>query len=307
VKIKPPRLKQGDGVGIIAPAGPVEPSEIEPAISLLESHGFKVCLGLHVYERKAYLAGDDEARLADLHEMFRNDEVRLILCARGGYGVHRILENIDYALAKKNPKIILGYSDITALLIALYRKTGLVTFHGPMAKDLGKNENRNLESLLQLVTSDRRITFSLSHGKVIWPGKSRGVLLGGNLSLLCQLIGTPFMPPPRGKILFIEEKGEPHYRIDRMLTHLRLAGFLAQCAGVVFGDFSECGEASTVIEVLQERTHELGIPVMTGLKVGHGLENMAVPVGVRAILDTETKSMTLAEPSVTDPSISELQ
>ena len=190
--IRPPRLRQGDGVGIIAPAGPVEPSEIEPAISLLESLGFRVCLGPHVYERKAYLAGDDETRLADLHEMFRNDEVRAILCARGGYGIHRILEKIDYTLAKKSPKIIVGYSDITALLIALYRKTGLVTFHGPMARELGKNENRNLESLLQLITSDSRITFSLSHGKVIRPGKSRGVLLGGNLSLLCHLIGTPF-------------------------------------------------------------------------------------------------------------------
>ena len=115
------------------------------------------------------------------------------------------------------------------------------------------------------------------------------------------------MPAPRGKILFIEEKGEPLYRIDRMLTYLKLAGFLGQCAGVVFGEFSECGEASSVIEVLQERTHELGIPVMTGLKVGHGLENMAVPVGVRAILDTETKSVTLAEPSVTVPFISGLQ
>ena len=298
MKIKPPRLRQGDGVGIIAPAGPVDPSEIEAAISLLESLGFRVCLGPHVYERKEYLAGDDETRLADLHEMFRDDGVRVILCARGGYGTHRILEKIDYTLAKKSPKIIVGYSDITALLIAFYRQTGLVTFHGPMARDLGKNENRNLESFLQLITSDSRITFSLSHGKLIRPGKSRGVLLGGNLSLLCQLIGTPFMPPPRGKILFIEEKGEPLYRIDRMLTYLKLAGFLGKCAGVVFGEFSECGEASSVIEVLEERTHELGIPVVTGLKVGHGLENMAVPVGISAILETETMSLTLAEPCV---------
>ena len=307
MKIKPPRLRQGEGVGIIAPAGPVEPSEIEPAISLLESLGFRVCLGPRVYERKAYLAGDDETRLADLHEMFRNDDVRAILCARGGYGIHRILEKIDYTLAKKSPKIIVGYSDITALLIALYRKAGLVTFHGPMAKGLGKNENRNLESFLQLITSGSRITFALSHGKVLRPGKGRGVLLGGNLSLLCHLIGTPFMPGPRGKILFIEEKGEPLYRIDRMLTYLKLAGFLGQCAGVVFGEFSECGEATSIIEVLEERTRELRVPVMTGLKVGHGLENMAVPVGVRAILDTETMSMTLAEPSVSDPCISGLQ
>lgn len=305
--IRPPRLRQGERVGIIAPAGPVEPFEIEPAISLLESLGFRVCLGSHVYERKTYLAGDDETRLADLHEMLRNDEVKVILCARGGYGTHRLLEKIDYSLAKKRPKIIVGYSDITALLVALYRKTGLVTFHGPMAKELGKNENKNLESFLQLITSGSKIAFSLSHGKVIRPGKGRGVLLGGNLSLLCHLIGTPFMPSPRGKILFLEERGEPLYRIDRMLTYLKLAGFLGQCTGVVFGEFSECGDTSSIIEVFREKTRELSVPVMTGLKVGHGLENVAVPVGVRAILDTETMSLTLTEPSVSDSCISGLQ
>ena len=298
MKTRPPRLRQGDVVGIVAPAGPVESSEIEPAISLLESLGFRVRLGPHVYERKEYLAGDDETRLADLHEMFRNDGVRAILCARGGYGIHRILERIDYTLARENPKIISGYSDITALLIALYRKTGLVTFHGPMAKDLGKNENRNLESLLQLITSGSRIRLPLSGGRAIRPGKSRGVLLGGNLSLFCHLIGTPFMPTPRGKIFFIEEKGEPLYRIDRMLTHLKLTGFLSKCAGLVFGEFSECGQSTSIIELLEERTSELEIPVVTGLRVGHGLENMTVPEGIRAILETETMSLTLTEPCV---------
>lgn len=303
MKIRPPRLREGDGVGIIAPAGPVERSEIEPAIPLLESLGFKVCLGLHVYEKKAYLAGEDETRLADLHAMFQDDGVRAILCARGGYGIHRILEKIDYALVKKNPKIVVGYSDITALLIALYRKTGLVTFHGPMAKELGKNENRNLDAFLHLTTSRGKVTFSLAGGRVIRQGKSRGVLLGGNLSLLCHLVGTPFMPAPRGKILFVEEKGEPLYRIDRMLTYLKLSGFLGQLAGVVFGGFSDCGEASSTLEVLEERTCSLAVPVMTGLKVGHGLENMAIPVGVSAILDTETMTLTPAEPCVSEARI----
>jgi muramoyltetrapeptide carboxypeptidase len=298
VKIRPPRLRLGDRVGIVAPAGPVEPSEIEPALSLLESLGFRVRLGAHVYEKKEYLAGGDESRLADLHEMFRDEGVRAILCARGGYGIHRILERIDYSLARENPKILSGYSDITALLIALYRKSGLVTFHGPMAKNLSTNENRNLEFLLELITSGGRIRFSLSGGRVIRQGKSRGVLLGGNLSLLCHLVGTRFMPAPRGKILFIEEKGEPLYRIDRMLTYLKLTGFLGKCAGVVFGEFSECGTASSVVELLEERTRELETPIVTGLKVGHGLENMAVPVGISAILDTDTMSLTLAEPCV---------
>ncbi len=306
MKIKPPRLRQGDEVGIVAPAGPVEPSEIDPAVSLLESLGFRVRLGLHVYQKRGYLAGEDETRLSDLHDMFRDDGVRVILCARGGYGTHRILDKIDYGLAKKKPKIISGYSDVTALLIALYRKTGLVTFHGPMAKDLGKNENRNLESFLQLVASDGRTAFSLSGGRVLRAGVSQGALMGGNLSLLCHLLGTPFLPSPTGKILFIEEKGEPLYRIDRMLTHLKLAGFLGQCAGVVFGEFSECGSASTILEVLEERTRDLEIPVVTGLKVGHGSENRAVPIGVRATLDSETMSLTLAEPCVIDPRISGL-
>jgi muramoyltetrapeptide carboxypeptidase len=272
----------------------VERSEIEPALSLLRSLGFGVRLGAHVYEKKEYLAGDDESRLADLHEMFRDEGVRAILCARGGYGIHRILERIDYALVRQNPKILSGYSDITALLVALYKKTGLVTFHGPMARNLGANESRNLEFLLG------RIGFSLSGGRVIRRGKCRGVLVGGNLSLLCHLVGTRFMPAPRGKILFIEETGEPLYRIDRMLTHLKLAGFLGKCAGVVFGEFSECGAAPSVLELLEERTRDLETPVVTGLKVGHGLENMAVPVGIGAVLDTDTRSLTLAEPCVSD-------
>jgi muramoyltetrapeptide carboxypeptidase len=295
VKIIPPRLEKGDGIGIIAPAGPVAEPETQPGADLLRSFGFEVFLSSHALGEKGYLSGDDPVRLGDLHDMFRNARVRAILCARGGYGTLRLLENIDYEFIRENPKILIGYSDITTLLIALYKRTGLVTFHGPVLRDLGKNEHKNLESLLRLVSSGEKKSFPLPDGEVIRAGKVTGVLLGGNLSLLCHLLGTSFMPSPRGKILFIEENGEPLYRIDRMLTHLKVSGFLRRCAGIVFGEFVECGDASSLTHVLQERTSDLQMPVVTGLRVGHGKENVTLPIGVRASLDTENMSLSIVE------------
>ncbi len=298
MKIIAPRLKLGDGIGVVAPAGPVIDSEIQPGAERLRSLGFEVLLSPHVLEKKDYLAGDDRVRLEDLHDMFRNDRVRAILCARGGYGTLRLLEGIDYEVIRNNPKIIVGYSDITALLMALYKRTGLITFHGPVLRDLGKNRYRNLESLLRLVGSEEKPSFHLTGGEVIRPGKAKGVIVGGNLNLLCHLQGTPFMLSPRGKILFIEEKGEPLYRVDRMLTHLKLSGLLTRCAAVVFGEFVECGDPSSLAQVLRDRTADLGIPVVTGLRAGHGEEHMTLPIGARAYIDTDKMSLSLLEACV---------
>jgi muramoyltetrapeptide carboxypeptidase len=298
VRIRPPRLERGDGVGIIAPAGPVADLEIQPGADLLRSLGFEVFPSSHVLEKKDYLAGDDRVRLRDLHDMFRSDRVRAILCARGGYGTLRLLESIEYEVIRENPKIIVGYSDITALLIALHKKTGLVTFHGPVVRDFRRNRHQNLKSLLRLVGSGEKPSFPLLHGEVIRPGKAEGVLVGGNLCLLCHLLGTAFMPAPKGKILFLEEKGEPLYRIDRMLTHLRLSGFLRRCAGIVFGEFVECGDGSSLAQVVRERTSDLEMPVVTGLRAGHGQENVTLPIGVRACLDTENMSLSILEACV---------
>jgi muramoyltetrapeptide carboxypeptidase len=298
VKIIPPRLEQGDGIGIIAPAGPVTEPEIQPGADLLRSLGFEVFLSSHVLGEKGYLSGEDRVRLWDLHDMFRNDRVRAILCARGGYGTMRLLENIDYEIIRENPKILIGYSDITALLIALHKRTGLITFHGPVLRDFSKNQPKNLESLLHVVSSRDKLSFPLPDGEIIRPGRVTGVLLGGNLSLLCHLLGTSFMPSPKGKILFIEEKGEPPYRIDRMLTHLKVSGFLRKCAGIAFGEFMECGDESCLTQVLQERTSDLEVPVVMGLRVGHGKENATLPIGVRASLDTENMSLSIVETCV---------
>ena len=206
--LKPPKLRRGEAVGVIAPAGPVTPSEIQPGIKLLESFGYKVIVSPQLYQKEGYMAGHDETRLKDLISMLEDGDIKVILCARGGYGTLRLLDQIDFDLIRRNPKIIVGYSDITALLLAIYKKTGLVTFHGTMVRELSKNRNRNLESLLDLVSSEKMCKVELGKGKGISlaPGHAEGTLLGGNLSLICHLLGTPYMPSLKDSILFVEEK-----------------------------------------------------------------------------------------------------
>jgi muramoyltetrapeptide carboxypeptidase len=300
VIVKPPRLRQGDAIGVIAPAGPVTPAEVQPGIELLRSLGFEVVPAAHLYDRQEYLAGEDALRLQDLHEMLRNEDVRAIFCARGGYGTLRLLQRIDFKLFRRWPKILAGYSDITALHLAVHKKTGLVTFHGPMVKDLTKNGNQNLHSLLDLVGSDQPVSLNLSEGSVLKPGKAVGRLLGGNLSLVSHLAGTPFMPDLKGAILFIEEKGEALYRVDRMLTHLRLSGLLKGLSGLLAGEFEDCGEISSVNDLLMDVLSDVDIPVVSGIPFGHGEVNISLPIGLQAVLDTETLTLSLPESCVSN-------
>jgi len=298
VKIKPPQLKAGDRIGIIAPAGPVLEEEIQPGVKFLESLGFEPVCSPHLLDQKGYLAGEDKSRLKDLHAMFRDKEIKAVLCARGGYGTHRILQKLDYGLLGRNPKIVVGYSDITALLFALYKKSGMLTIHGPVLRDLLKGEAGNAALLVKLMTSDERITVNFPSGTIIKRGRAEGVVLGGNLSLICHLIGTPFLPSFKGKLLFAEEKGEPLYRIDRMLTHLLVSGELERCAGLMLGTFEECGDPASVIELVRERCSGMSMPIVTGLPVGHGEQNVPLPIGARAVLDTKTMSLEFKEPFV---------
>jgi muramoyltetrapeptide carboxypeptidase len=298
VKIKPPRLEKGDRIGIVAPAGPVLQDEIQPGLDFLESLGFEPVCSPHLYDQKGYLAGEDKARVKDLHAMFREKKIKAVLCARGGYGTQRVLQKLDYGLFSRNPKIFVGYSDITALLFALFKKSGLITLHGPVLRDLLKGEGRNAALLLKLMTSEELTTVNFSSGTAVKEGRAEGVVLGGNLSLICHLVGTPFLPSFKGKLLFIEEKGEPLYRIDRMLTHLLLSGELEKCAGLMVGTLEECGDPSSVIDLIKERCSRLNMPILSGLPVGHGEHNVALPIGVRAVLDTRTMSLAFKEPCV---------
>jgi muramoyltetrapeptide carboxypeptidase len=297
--VKPRQLKQGEKIGVIAPAGPVLETELQAGIELLEEFGHKVKLAPHLYDKQDYLAGDDEARLEDFHAMFTDNRVRAIFCARGGYGSLRILDKIDYKILRENPKILVGYSDITALLLAIYEKTGLVTFHGPVIKELTKRTIGNLESFLNQVSSDGFFELELAGGRSLKPGRATGVLLGGNLSLICHLIGSPFMPSLKGALLFIEEKGEDLYRIDRMLTHLRLSGVLEELEGLVAGSFQDCGDRASIDRLLLDTVSGLNIPLVTGLPVGHGLINVSLPIGLQAAIDADKMTLQILEPCVT--------
>ncbi len=293
--IKPQKLVKGDRIGIISPAGPVNEPDLQAGINLLESSGFKIQQAPHVYETHGYLAGDDETRLEDLHAMLQDQDIKAVLCARGGYGSLRLLDKIRYDLIRKAPKIIAGYSDITALLMAIHTKTGLITFHGPMVRGLAGNDNKNWESLLNLISSNRPITQDLSECTILLPGKAKGALMGGNLSLICHLLGTPFLPSFDGNILFIEDTGEPLYRLDRMLTHLTLSGKLKRISGLIAGRFEECGDTADINKLLTGIADKLKIPLVTGFPIGHGQKNIALPLGLTAELDTGLKTLTIEE------------
>ena len=303
---------------MVAPsAAPNEPERIRFAIDTIESLGFKVKPGAHLYDREGYLAGSDAARAADLNAMFADDGVDAIWCVRGGYGASRILPALDYALMQRKPKALIGYSDITALHVAIHRHAGLVTFHGPVAfRAFTPYSLDELKRVLWTGETPVRLggppPFERAEGRVDWenrvatlvPGTARGRLLGGNLCLMSHLCGTPYFPDLRGAILFLEDVEEAYYRIDRMLTQLWLSGALAGVAGVAFGKFTNCNSSPFFLQnrplddILAERCRALGVPAVSGIMVGHIEDQTTLPVGCLAELDADAGTLTLLEPGV---------
>jgi muramoyltetrapeptide carboxypeptidase len=294
--ISSPRLKENEAVGIIAPASPISKSEIRKGIQLIASFPLQVRLGIHAFQRSHYLAGSDQERVSDLHAMFSDPEIKAILCARGGYGTLRYLDKIDYGLLRNNPKPLVGFSDLTALLMAIYKHSGLITIHGPTVSQLDNGDNWH--HLSRLITTPYKPQLSLKSGMVINKGTARGILLGGNLATLCSLVDTSFLPSFDGVILFLEEKGEQPYRLDRMVTQLLLSGRLDHLSALVIGQLVGCGNEQVVYGLLKERFSDLPIPVVTGLPVGHGAENISVPLGLPALLDTQRLVLEIEEPAV---------
>ena len=276
--VKPKRLSPGMTVGLVTPASNVpEDQELHAAMDLVRSLGFSAEPAANLFSRTAYLAGTDRERADDLNAMFADSNIDAIFCVRGGYGSGRLLRYLDYDMIAANPKIIMGYSDITAILNAIYLRTGMVTFHGPIAggnfSDYTYDQYRRV-----LVTPEQSVrigeppAFEVRPGVVDWenrlttivPGVAEGHLIGGNLSLMVTLLGTPFEPQFDGAILFLEDVSEPPYSVDRMLTHLWMAGKLEQVAGIVLGKFTDDGYDSntfSIEEVLRDRLEPLGIPV----------------------------------------------
>ncbi|MBL8180022.1 MAG: LD-carboxypeptidase [Blastocatellia bacterium] len=312
--IKPKRLAPGDTVGIIAPASAATPEAFDRAVASMTSMGFKVKIGNSARGRLGHLSATDKERLADLHWAFSDPEIKAVWCIRGGGGAPRLLGDVDYALIKKNPKIFVGFSDITALHIAISQATGLVTFHGPVASSEYSEYTRS--NVLNMLASPKsplsvgRSEFNnakesaLFRGVEITKGKTRGRLTGGNLSLLAALAGTPYaLKDIKGKLLFIEEIGEPPYRVDRLLTQLRQSLDLKSLAGIALGIFDDnsvdnAKDATPVINVLRDRLGDLGIPVYYGLSFGHIRDMITLPYGIEAELDTSAATLTFLETAV---------
>ena len=313
--VKPPALKAGDNVGLVAPASPLlDYADIHRAEQVLEGMGFRVKTGKFVRRRYGFLAGSDRERAEDLNAMFADREVKGVFGLRGGYGSGRLLELVDWDLVAENPKVLIGHSDLTALLTAINQRTGLVTFWGPLAGyDMGRHSSRFKTRWLRKVICGDDETLRLPAGplsrrrriRVISPGRVEGRLTGGNLSIIASLIGTPFEIDTAGKIFFFEDVDEEPYRIDRMLNQLSLAGKLQAAAGIVVGRCVNCESSGRMKrsfrlrEVLDGWLAPLGIPVLYGFPFGHEPDKITLPVGVRARIASQPPSLTLLEAAVT--------
>lgn len=282
---KPRPVLAGDVVGVIAPGGAVDAAAVAAGVRVLEGAGFVVRVGRSTYRRHGFYAGRDEDRLRDLAEMLQDPEVRAIVAARGGYGTGRLLPRIDLDPLRADPKVIVGYSDVTFLLLHLLQSVPCVTFHGPMVSDLGADPSA-IQSFVAILAGQKS-GWNLAARSVVQPGTCEGRLTGGCLSVLVSTLGTPYEIETAGRILFIEDVNEKPYRIDRMLTHLRHAGKLDRVAGVIFGTMRGCtageDEAVSAMDVITEAFAGAPYPVAAGLPVGHG-GHATLPLGVRARL-----------------------
>ncbi len=310
-----PALKPGDEVRLVAPAGAVfERVRFDIAAENMAGLGLKPTMGKHVRERFGYLAGTDEERAADLMDAFTDPNVKAVFALTGGWGAARTLPHLDFDAIKANPKVVIGYSDITALLNALYAQTGLTTFHGPngtsrwrpavvtaakqilfdRAAPLIQNPVPNYDTLAQ---HDLRV-------QTIVPGTAEGVLVGGNLTVLTALAGSPYMPDMRGKILFLEDIGEAIYRVDRMLSTLQLSGALEALNGIVFGGFTRVGNdgdgygAFALMDIFDHYCKKANVPAYYGAPFGHISDNSIMPVGTLARMDASAGTLQLLAPSV---------
>jgi len=310
LQIKPKCLYPGDTIGIIAPAscGHVELSMA--GVEWIKQQGFHVELGKTVEKSMGYLAGDDEERAADINAMFARSDIDGIVCLRGGYGSMRLLHLVDYELIRTHPKVFVGYSDITALHTSIRQRTGLVTFHGPMvASDMAKGiPDYTWDSFYRSITEVKPLGIMknpplLPPPVFIKAGKAQGYLTGGNLSLIVSTLGTPYEIDTCGKILCLEEVGESPYRIDRMLTQLRLAGKLQQAAGIVIATCADCDmddpPGFTLAEVLTERLADLQIPILYQLYFGHTAEKLTLPLGVMARIGDNESGLEIIESATT--------
>lgn len=303
-KHKPKALKKGDTLGLIAPASPIyEESVFNEMLINLTDLGFELKLGKHVRNRNGYLAGTDQERLDDLMTMFKDPEVDGIMCVRGGWGCNRILPLIDYEVIRSNPKVFCGFSDITSLHMAFYERSDLYTFHGPVGKSVWNPFTT--EAFKSIIWNGEKAEYMIPDNSkdrfTITPGIAEGRLIGGNLSVLVSMIGSEYLPSFEGAILFLEDIGESVYRIDRMLTQLKLAGILDQLSGFVFGKCTECSAGNnslTLEQVFEDHISPLEIPGFYGAMISHEDDNITIPFGISGTIDAASQIIRINDSAV---------
>lgn len=314
--IRPARLRPGDTVGLVAPASATfQQVELDIARESLEALGLKVKVGRHIMDRHGSLGGQDKDRADDINRFFDDSSVKAVLPTRGGWGTSRLLPLLDYDTIRRNPKVLMGFSDITALLNGVHARTGLVTFHGPNAG--GRWDEYSVALVKRVLfdgeavtfdnpkeTSDRNVlTQTENRIRTITPGRATGRLLGGNLTVLTAILGSPYVPNFDQAILFLEDVGEDWYRVDRMMTSLKLAGILSRVRGVIFGTCSECGPGEgfasfTPEEIFADHLAPLGVPAWQGAMIGHAQPQWTLPVGAMVTIDASLGTVTMVESGV---------
>jgi len=290
VEEKREKLKPGDTIGVCAPSGSFDCELFEQGLGVIRDMGFQVHVPRDLGRRKRYLAGNDRHRAGMLEALFLDENIHGIICARGGFGAMRTLPYIDYGLVKKNTKPFVGFSDASALLSVLEERCSCAVFHGPVVTSLARASRRTADSLFDALTGCVE-AFPVKSGRVLLPGRAAGIVSGGNLATLCHLTGTAFQPDFNKKILFLEDVGEVPYKIDRMLSHMKMAGVFSGVKGVVAGSFEGCGSRGMIDEIISEVFDDLEVPVLAGLDAGHGEHNLCLPLGGRAELNADDHSL----------------
>lgn len=314
--LKPPRLQPGATVAIISPAGATfHPAELDIVVDAMVGLGLVPKVAPHALERYGYLAGSDRQRAADINAMFADPEVAALMPIRGDWGSARVLPYLDYDLIRQNPKVLIGFSDISALLLGITAQTGLMTFHGPHGLTAWRADQ--VTPLRQILFAGETLTYQNPQlaedrdrlmsvrGRIqtLMPGRARGRLIGGNLSVLSGIVGSPYLPDLRGAILFLEDVGEAPYRVDRMLTQLKLAGLLNQLSGFIFGQCTGCGPGETygsltLEAILQDHIVPLGIPAWSGAWIGHVEPMWTLPIGAQVAIDAEAGTIQMTEAAI---------
>lgn len=289
--VVPPPLKQGDTIGVAAPASPFDTGLFNKGVAAIKSLGFNVRIDDVVYGKNRWFSGTAAQRADHLNRLFKDPGIKAIVCARGGYGSMGVLPLLDIHSITANPKRFFGFSDISALLGFLYQRCGFVTYHGPVATTLGNKDLITRDSFNQCLSSDEPVRLKSGKMRVIKAGKAQGPVLCSNLATLCHLCGTPFMPDLSGHLLILEDVGEKPYRIHRMLSQLMLAGCIQGIEGLCLGYFKQCGSIDDIRYIVEDLFRDVPVPIMEGLPVGHGSTNVTLPVGLMAKMDTDRQHL----------------